>query len=58
MHEWIDIVKDLRQALTFNEAWKILFGKRSDDVIRNRKKLTGEPFQKVEATLEPQKVDF
>ncbi|WP_215222925.1 sterol desaturase family protein [Echinicola shivajiensis] len=35
-HEWYDIVKDLKQAENSKEAYKILFGKPGDEVIKNR----------------------
>jgi sterol desaturase/sphingolipid hydroxylase (fatty acid hydroxylase superfamily) len=35
-HEWRDIVQDLRKSKSIAEAWKILFGKPGDEVIKNR----------------------
>jgi len=35
-HEWIDIVKDLRQAESFKEGYRILFDKPGAEVIKNR----------------------
>ncbi len=55
-HEWADIVKDLGQANSFQEGWRILFGKPSDDVIATRKKNTEKTKNQTEAKLEPQEV--
>lgn len=35
-HEWYDIIKDLKQAETKKEAFKILFGRPDDEVIKKR----------------------
>jgi hypothetical protein len=53
-HEWVDIVKDLREANSFNEVWRILFGKPSEEVIVNRKRAEVAQMEQIKHKLKPQ----
>ncbi len=50
-HEWSDIVKDLRQAKSFNEGWRILFDKPGAEVIATRQKAEAEKVKAEEVAL-------